>query len=275
MDEEARVLVFVRSAPTIFGRCGTFPWPRFADCGCSSCPSPRRRCARHAVGTAPVCTLRGACACFASHTGRREKKNRGGEKTLTAPCAVRIGSVVSQGVVATGKFFRRKKELTDDQLNEIQDSFDLFQKDDKESGGGEARIDAEDLLVVMRALGHEPNLAELKKMVTEVDKDNTGQLDFDGYLNIILNKMAERPSTDDLHKAFRLFDPQGKRTIDFYDLKRIASQIGEQIEDEELMDMIRLADNSKGPNGEPLGEVGQEDFMKIVTSYAQHYDGER
>ena len=179
-----------------------------------------------------------------------------------------------QGGVTTGKFYRRKKELSDDQLNEIQDSFDLFQKDDKDSGG-EARIDAEDLLVVMRALGHEPNTVELKKMVTEVDKDNTGQLEFDGYLNIILNKMAERPSTEDLQKAFRLFDPAGKKHIDFYDLKRIAAQIGEQIEDEELMDMIRLADNSKGPDGAPLGEVGQDDFMKIVTSYARHYDGDR
>ena len=176
--------------------------------------------------------------------------------------------------MATGKFYRRKKELTADQLNEIQDSFDLFQKDDKDSGG-EARIDAEDLLVVMRALGHEPRKEDLKKLVTEVDKDNTGQLDFDGYLNIILNKMAERPSTEDLHKAFRLFDPAGKRHIDFGDLKRIASQIGEQIEDDELMDMIRLADNSKGPDGLPIGQVGQDDFFKIVTSYARHYDGEK
>ena len=180
----------------------------------------------------------------------------------------------SQGGVATGKFYRRKKELTDDQLNEIQDSFDLFQKDDKDSGG-EARIDAEDLLVVMRALGHEPRKEDLKKLVTEVDKDNTGQLDFDGYLNIILNKMAERPSTDDLHKAFRLFDPASKQHVEFADLKRIAMQIGEQIEDDELMDMIRLADNSKGEDGQPLGQVGQEDFFKIVTSYARHYDGEK
>ena len=180
-----------------------------------------------------------------------------------------------QGGVATGKFFRRKKELSADQLNEIQDSFDLFQRDDKDSTGGESRVDAEDLLVVMRALGHEPNMIELKKMVTEVDRDNTGQLDFDGYLNIILNKMAERPSQGDLEKAFRLFDPAGKRAVDFHDLKRIAGQIGEQIADDELMDMIRLADNSKGENGEPKGEVNQEDFFKIVTSYAQHYDGEK
>ena len=135
--------------------------------------------------------------------------------------------------------------------------------------GSEARIDAEDLLVVMRALGHEPRKEDLKKLVTEVDKDNTGQLDSDGYLNIILNKMAERPSTEDLQKAFRLFDPAGKKRINFDDLKRIAGQIGEPIEDEELADMIKEAD------GSGTGEVSQEDFFKIVTSYAQHYDGER
>ena len=85
-------------------------------------------------------------------------------------------------------------------------------------------------------------------------------------LNIILNKMAERPSQKDLEKAFRLFDPAGKQRVDFEDLKRIAEQIGEDIEDEEIEDMIKEADHSG------TGEINQDDFMKIVTSYAQHFD---
>lgn len=146
----------------------------------------------------------------------------------------------------------------------------------------------------MRALGHEPSQADLKKQVAEVDRDNTGQLDFDGYLNIILNKMAERPSLDDVLKAFRLFDQvcslmphaslgstietlhlprwicqDGKKKIEFDDLKRIAGQIGEPIEDGELHEMITEADHSG------TGAVGLDDFIKIVTSYAHHYDGEK
>jgi centrin-1 len=166
-----------------------------------------------------------------------------------------------------GKFYRRKKELTDDQLTEIQDSFDLFTKDTQD--GSDPAIDAEDLLVVMRALGHEPRKEDLKKLVSESVKDNTGQLDFDGYLNIILNKMAERPNQEDLRKAFRLFDQGAKKRIDMTDLRRIADQIGEQIEDDELDEMIRMADHSG------TGEVSQEDFASIVTSYARHYDGEK
>lgn len=164
-----------------------------------------------------------------------------------------------------GKFYRRKKELTSDQLTEIQDSFDLFTKED-ESGDGIPKIDTEELVVVMRALGHEPRKEDLKKLVTESDPENTGTLDFDGYLNIILNKLAERPSQGDLEKAFRLFDQGSKQHVDIDDLKRIAGQIGEQIDDEELNDMIREADSSG------TGVVSQSDFTKIVTSYARHYD---
>ena len=36
--------------------------------------------------------------------------------------------------------------------------------------------------------------------------------------------MVERPSTEDIHKAFRLFDQGQKGKVDLDDLKRIASQ---------------------------------------------------
>jgi centrin-1 len=41
-------------------------------------------------------------------------------------------------------------------------------------------IDTEELLVVLRALGSEPKKAEIKTLVGDVDKDGTGQVDFDG-----------------------------------------------------------------------------------------------
>lgn len=167
------------------------------------------------------------------------------------------------GAISQGKFFRRKKELKDEQLNEIQDSFDLFDKD------GTGTIEAEDLWVVMRALGTEPRKEDIKKLVGEVDKEGTGQIDFNGYLQIVLNKMAERPSHSDIEKAFRLFDSESNKVISFTDLRRVATEIGEQVSDEELHEMIAEADSTE------TGTVCLEDFIKIVTSYAQHYDGEK
>merc|ERR1711988_1244880 len=107
-----------------------------------------------------------------------------------------------QGAMATAnssesKNHRRKRELKEDQLNEIRDSFDLFDTD------GTGNIDVKELWVIMRALGSEPKKEDMKKMIGEVDKDNSGQIDFDGYLQIIMNKMAEKPTEDEVQKAFR------------------------------------------------------------------------
>ena len=141
-------------------------------------------------------------------------------------------------------------------------SFDLF---DRQARGRSAG----DLWVVMRALGCEPRKEDMKKMVGEVDQENTGQISFDGYLQIVLNKMVERPGHDDILKAFRLFDREGSGAVSFAQLKRIAQQIGETISDEELHEMIAEADR-KGS-----GVVDEEDFVKIITSHAKHYDGEK
>ena len=44
------------------------------------------------------------------------------------------------------------------------------------------------LQVAMRALGFEPRKEEIKKMVSEVDKEATGQLSFDAFLSLMASK---------------------------------------------------------------------------------------
>ena len=95
-------------------------------------------------------------------------------RTPRARCARMTPARAQTEATSRGKFFRRKKELREDQLNEIQDSFDLFDRD------GAGTISADDLWVVMRALGCEPKKEDIKKLVGEVDKEGTGQVDFDG-----------------------------------------------------------------------------------------------
>ena len=43
-------------------------------------------------------------------------------------------------------------------------------------------------------------------------------------------------------KAFRLFDPNGTGRITFTNLKRVATELGENLTDEELQEMITEAD---------------------------------
>ena len=51
-------------------------------------------------------------------------------------------------------------------------------------------IDAKELKVAMRALGFEPKKEEVKRMIAEIDKDGTGSIDFDSFLNMMTIKMV-------------------------------------------------------------------------------------
>lgn len=115
---------------------------------------------------------------------------------------------------------------------------------------------------MLRALGAEPHKNEIKRFLAEVDGANIGQLDFDNYLQIILDKQAEKPTADEVAKAFRLFSEADNEhgRISFERLKQISETIGEQISDEELREMIAEADTSGS------GLIGNDDFARIVTT---------
>ena len=42
----------------------------------------------------------------------------------------------------------------------------------------------------MRALGFEPKKEEIKKMITDIDKDGSGTIDFDEFLHMMTAKMV-------------------------------------------------------------------------------------
>lgn len=103
-------------------------------------------------------------------------------------------------------------------------------------------IDVKELKVAVRALGFEPRPEELKKMIAEVDKAGTGKLSFADFLALMSSKMSEKEPNEEIQKAFRLFDDDETGTISFKNLKRVATELGENITDEELHEMIEEAD---------------------------------
>lgn len=145
-----------------------------------------------------------------------------------------------------------KPELTEEQKQEIREAFELFDTD------GSGFIDVKELKVAMRALGFEPKKEEIKKMINEVDKDGTGKISFNDFLAVMTQKMAEKDSKEEILKAFRLFDDDETGKISFKNLKRVAKELGENLTDEELQEMIDEADR----DGD--GEVNQQEFLRIM-----------
>jgi Ca2+-binding EF-hand superfamily protein len=131
------------------------------------------------------------------------------------------------------------------------EAFDLFDSD------GSGTIEAKELKVAMRALGFEPKKEDVKRMIAEVDKEGAGTIDFNDFLELMTAKMGERDSRAEILKAFRLFDDDDTGTITFRNLKRVAKELGENISDEELQEMI---DECSGATG----EVTEADFLRVM-----------
>lgn len=54
-------------------------------------------------------------------------------------------------------------------------------------------IDAKELKVAMRALGFEPKKEEIQKMISDIDKDGSGTIDFSEFLEMMTTKMVCTP----------------------------------------------------------------------------------
>merc|ERR1712153_232366 len=117
--------------------------------------------------------------------------------------------------------------LSEEQLDEVREAFGLFDAD----ASGE--IDVRELKAAMRALGFKVKNEELKKMVTDIDNDGNGTIEFGEFLAMMTGKMGEKDTREDIEKVFKLFDDDNTNKISFRNLARVAEELGENIDDEE------------------------------------------
>ncbi|XP_061454703.1 uncharacterized protein LOC133371367 [Rhineura floridana] len=164
-----------------------------------------------------------------------------------------------KGRRSIGAFQRRKAspklELSAAHKRQMREAFDLLDSD------GTGTIDVKDLKVAIRALGFEPTRDEIRKIVFDVDKESTGKIGFDAFYSVMTKKMSETDPKEEIIKAFKLFEDQESGKISFKNLKRIANEIGEQLTDEELQEMIDEADL----DGD--GEVNEQEFVMIMKRH--------
>ena len=131
---------------------------------------------------------------------------------------------------------KKARDITEEQKQEIKEAFDLFDTD------GSGNIDQKELKVAMRALGFEPKREEIKKMIADVDKDNSGVIDFPEFLTMMARKMKDTDSEEEIREAFRVFDKDGNGFISAAELRHVMTNLGEKLTDEEVDEMIREAD---------------------------------
>jgi Ca2+-binding EF-hand superfamily protein len=143
-------------------------------------------------------------------------------------------------------------DLTEEQKQEIREAFDQFDTD------GSGSIDAKELKVAMRALGFEVGREEIREMIHRTAGTNVGAIDFNQFLELMGQKILQRDPLQEILKAFELFDKDHNGSISLKDLKSATIELGENLTDDELREMIKEADRDLD------GEVGQAEFVEVM-----------
>ena len=162
--------------------------------------------------------------------------------------------------VATGKTQAVKRVdrpgLSQDEIDEIRQAFDLF--DTNQTG----KIDPKELKAAMQSLGFDTKNPTIFQMISELDTPESqkkGGIDFDTFVEAINNKLGDKETKEGIRRIFNLFidDPQ-QETITLSSLRRIARELGEQMSNDELKDMLERASS----NGT---ELSFDEFYDIMT----------
>ncbi|PFH38011.1 centrin 2 [Besnoitia besnoiti] len=143
--------------------------------------------------------------------------------------------------------------LTEDEVEEIREAFNLFDTD------GSGMIDPKELKAAMQSLGFETKNPTIYQMIADLDRDGGGPIDFEEFLDAITAKLGDKESREGIQKIFNLFDDDRTGTITLKNLKRVAKELGETMSEDELREMLERADS----NGD--GEISFEDFYAIMT----------
>ena len=123
-------------------------------------------------------------------------------------------------------------------------------------------IDDRELKVALRALGFAVNSEQVREIMREYDRDGAGAIAFGEFREIMREKMSERDPESELFKAFRIFDDDNSGKITVRNLRRIAKELGEDVDEEEIMAMIDEFD------GDADGAIDEKEFIAIMTKGA-------
>lgn len=148
---------------------------------------------------------------------------------------------------------KSKQGLDEEAMEEIKEAFNLFDTD------GKGNIDVRELKAGFRALGFQVKKSEIRQMFVDMDKDlSSATITFDEFVEMVTPRMLNRDSREEIMKVFALFDDDNTGAISFKNLKRVATELGENLTDEELQEMVDEADR----DGD--GVINEEEFYRVM-----------
>ncbi|KAM6973369.1 calmodulin-like protein 4 [Aplochiton taeniatus] len=151
------------------------------------------------------------------------------------------------------------KFLTHDQITEFKECFSLY---DKKHRG---KIEAKDLIIVMRCLGSCPTFSEVDRHLQIQKIEKGGDLDFSTFLTVIHRQLQQEEPRAEILEAMKMTDKQKKGYILVSELRAKLTGLGEKLTDQEVDELL------KGVRVGADGRINYEEFAKAVTSPSAKY----
>ena len=122
--------------------------------------------------------------------------------------------------------------------DDLKDAFELFDAND-------GKIDAREIKEGMQNIGFDDHNPTVYQVIHELDNPrnkNSGGASFSDFAQSVNYRVPEKESIEDLRKVFNLFlDNPNSNTTTLESIKRVADEVGENIEELELNAMLNKA----------------------------------
>ncbi|KAJ7657098.1 centrin 3 [Mycena olivaceomarginata] len=154
----------------------------------------------------------------------------------------------------------RRRNSSPRNMGAIKEAFELF---DKNKDGA---VDYHELKAAMLSmgglllsLGFDLGKAEVLKILRDHGKSGEGLMNFENFAKIMSERILARNPMDEIRRAFQLFDKDGAGKISFRDLRHVADDLNEPIDDDELKSMIEEFDLDHD------GKINEQEFLAIMA----------
>ena len=161
-------------------------------------------------------------------------------------------SVLVQSFTGSPRKFARLQAASD----EITEIFLLFSQDTE-------HIDANKLEVCMRSVGYNPSREQLKQMIAQLDTTKKGYVTLEEFSKILKEKEPVKDIRNEMTSAFKKINTDKSGKISFASLKKTLHDLGENMSDNEIQQMIKAADKDND------GQVSYPEFMDMMHQAKQ------
>jgi centrin-1 len=147
------------------------------------------------------------------------------------PAASTVKPATSSGKASKPVPTQWKDRLAAEDYDELKQTFEVFDED------GSGSIDPEEIGKVLEELGLDRRNPFILSIILAL-KDKNRPINFEEFVDIVASRVGETKTKDGLRKTFAIFDKDENGVIDFEELKAIAKEIKDGINDDEILEMM-------------------------------------